>query len=157
MSLASSFVAVRLTVVARAAASVDGLPGAGLANVGALDKIEVMTTINWSARRGFLVSLAIRAAAEDSCLAPGCAEAELRAETRYLRRSNGKVSLRDAVLRATVTVVQADERLNATGLMPWSFPGHWQMSSKLNELRPGSARSEDERKDQRRQFRGMKV
>jgi hypothetical protein len=42
-------------------------------------------------------------------------------------------------LRATV--VQADERLNATRLMLWSFPGHWRMSSKLNELRPAPARS----------------
>jgi hypothetical protein len=66
-----------------------------------MDMIAAMTRISWSARRGFLVSSAIRTVAEGSCLAPGCAETELRAQTRYPRRSNGKVSLRDAVLRAT--------------------------------------------------------
>jgi hypothetical protein len=141
MSLASNFVNVWLAVVAQAAASGEVLPGAGLANAGAMDKMAAMTKANWNAWGDFLVSLAIRALAEGSCLAPRCAEAELRAEKRHARRSNGKVSLRDAVLRATVTVVQAGERLNATRLIPWSFPGHWQMSSKFNKLRRVSARS----------------
>jgi hypothetical protein len=62
-----------------------------------MDKIAARTGIRW---RGFLVSLAIRAVAEGSCPAPGCGEAELHVEKEHPGRSNGKVSLRDAVLRA---------------------------------------------------------
>jgi hypothetical protein len=65
-----------------------------------MDKIAAMTR-NWSASRDFLASLSTRARAEGSCLACGRAEVELRTETRDARKSNGKVTLRDAVLRPT--------------------------------------------------------
>jgi len=98
MSVASSFRAVRLTVVASRSARGDGLPGAGRASADEMDKMAARTGIRG---RGFLVSLAIRAVAEGSCPAPGCGEAELHVEKEHPGRSNGKVSLRDAVLRAT--------------------------------------------------------
>jgi|HubBroStandDraft_1064217.scaffolds.fasta_scaffold40704_1 hypothetical protein len=95
-----------------------------------------MTSVNWRVKLHFLVGLTIRAPGQGSCLAPGCAEVVLRAETRTDRRSNGKSpsATRFAVLRATL--VQAGERLNAGRFIIGSFPGHWEMSSKFNELRP---------------------